>query len=63
MILQEAIKQIKEAYKKEFGVYDPYIVINQAIELMRVQSEFELTEILKRIVEDDNFCLQIKIIT
>jgi len=62
MTLQEAIKQIKESYK-EFGVYDPYIVINQAIELMRVQSEVELTEILKRIVEDDNFCLQIKIIT
>ena len=62
MTLQEAIRQIKEAYR-EFGVYDQYIVINQAIELMRLQSEFELTEILKRIVEDDNFCLQIKIIT
>jgi len=63
MTLQEAIKQIREAYKKEVGVYDLYIVINQAIELMRVQSEVELTELLKRIVEDDNFCLQIKIIT
>lgn len=61
MILQEAIEQIKKAYK-DAGVYHTHIVIDQAIELMRVQSEIELTEILKCIVKDDNFCLQIKII-
>lgn len=62
MLLEEAITQIKMNYK-DTGVYYTQIVINQAIELMRVQNEIELTTLLKRIVEDDNFCLQIKLIT